>query len=187
MDSSFPGSHPSMAGIFCSMLLPYLKQMISSFKFNDERILLIPLLFPLFPHFLLYQSSIQTTCLANSMHAFEVLARGNTSHNLEVVSTPQTTTITLFLAVSIFSQSRLGVYKRPLLLPWSVLLSHCNMPFMSSSSFQTSTTSSLSWLWAPTVLFTSWLAFSVLLHPFTSWVSTSFDGCHSIHSLTFVS
>lgn len=60
----------------------------------------------------LYQSSILTTSQANTIDAFEVLACGNPTHNLEVVSTPKQTTITLLLAMSIFSQSRLGVCER---------------------------------------------------------------------------
>lgn len=82
---------------------------------------------------LLCQSSIHTTGQANTVHAFafEVLACGNPTHNLEVVSTPKPTTITLLLAMSIFSQSRLGVCERLLFLSWSVLLSYCNMPLMS--------------------------------------------------------
>ncbi len=74
--------------------------------------------------YLLYQSSIHTASQANTIHAF---ACGNPTHNLEVVSTPKPTTITLLLAMSIFSQSRLGVCKQLPFLSWSVLLSHCNM------------------------------------------------------------
>lgn len=41
----------------------------------------------------------------NTMHAFEILACGNPSHNLEVVCAPKPTTITQLLAMCIFSQS----------------------------------------------------------------------------------
>lgn len=83
---------------------------------------------PWISEYLLYQSSIHTASQANTIHAF---ACGNPTHNLEVVSTPKPTTITLLLAISIFSQSRLGVCEQLPFLSWSVLLSHCDMPLTS--------------------------------------------------------
>lgn len=75
---------------------------------------------------------ITTTSQANAIYAFEVLACGNPTHNLEVVSSPKPTTITLLSVMSIFSQSRLCVCKRLPLLSWSELLSYCNMLLMSA-------------------------------------------------------
>lgn len=63
---------------------------------------------------------------------FEILACGNPTHNLEVVCAPKPTTITLLLAMSIFSQSRLGVCERLPFLSRSVLLSHCNILLTST-------------------------------------------------------
>lgn len=66
---------------------------------------------------------------------------GNLTHNLEVVSTPKPTTITMFLAMSIFSQSRLGVCEQLAFYPGQLLVSHVHTLQTSS---QTSTTTRLS-------------------------------------------
>lgn len=132
------------------------------------------------------QSSIRTTDQANTIHAFEVLACGNPNHNLEVVSTPKPTAITLLLAMSIFSPSRLGVCERLPFLSWSVLLSHFNMLLTSilfRLSSQTSTTTRLFTASGPnSTAALSWPVFLFSLHP-----STLVCMCHLMAAIPFIS
>lgn len=144
---------------------------------------------PWISEYLLYQSSIHTRSQANTIHAFEVLACGNPSHNLEVVSTPKPTTITLLLAMSIFSQSRFSVCKR--LYPGqccSLILTCFSRPCSSDIISDVNNRPSVSALGPNCMAATSWLAFSFSLysrHPGCLYVSC--DGNHSLHSPGFVS
>lgn len=63
---------------------------------------------PWISKYLFYRSSSQV----NGVLGFKVFPCGDPSHNLETVSTPKPTTITLLWAMSIFSKSRLDVCER---------------------------------------------------------------------------
>lgn len=121
------------------------------------------------------------------MHAFEVLACGNPSHNLEVVCAPKPTTITQLLAMGIFSQSTsLCVCDARVLVSVALSFETCfSRPRSLQTSPQTSTTAGPSGAdRGPGCTACNIMAgILIFLPPLNANVSP--DGYHSLHSTGF--